>query len=156
MAAEGGPTWSPGPRQLARRDFEEAIRLDTSNGDAYSGRGSALVALGHYQDAAADAEESLRHGEPEPRLLYNAARILAQAAELAGKEASRQARPDLASVRRYQDRALKLLGQAIERTSLEQRPAFWREVVRADHALSSIRRLPEYARWAAEYAVTAR
>ena len=142
-----------GASELARRDFEEAIRLDTSNGDAYSGRGSALVALGHYQDAVADAEESLRHGEPEARLLYNAARILAQAADLAGKEASRQTRPDLAFVRRYQDRALKLLGQAIERTPLEQRPVFWREVIRTDHALSSIRRLPEYARWSAEYAV---
>ena len=145
-----------GAAQLARRDFEEAIRLDTSNRDAYSGRGSALVALGHYQDATADAEESLRHGEPEPRLLYNAARILAQAAESAGKEASRQARPEWASVRRYQDRALKLLGQALERTSREQRPVFWREVIRADRALSSIRRLPQYARWTAEYAETAR
>jgi tetratricopeptide (TPR) repeat protein len=145
-----------GASQLARRDFEEAIRLDTSNGDAYSGRGSALVELGHYRDASNDAEESLRHGEPEPRVLYNAARILAQAADLAAKEASRQARPDLAAVRRYQERALKWLGQAIERTSLEQRPVFWREVIRADHALSSIRGLPEYARWAAEYAVKAR
>jgi len=145
-----------GAARLARRDFEEAIRLDTSNGDAYSGRGSALIAMGHYQDAEADAEESLRHGEPEPRLLYNAARILAQAAESASKEASRQTRPDLASVRRYQDRALRFLGQALERTPPEQRPGFWREVIRADHALSSIRRLPEYARWAAEYAVTAR
>jgi hypothetical protein len=115
-----------------------------------------LVALGHYQEAAADAEESLRHGEPEPRLLYNAARILAQAAELASKEAGPQARPDLASVRHYQDRALKLLGQAIERTSLEQRPVFWREVIRADHAWSSIRHRPEFTRWAVEYAVTAR
>ena len=145
-----------GAAQLARRDFEEAIRFDTSSGDAYCGRGSALVALGHCQDAAADAEESLRHGEPEPRLLYNAARILAQAAESASKEASRQARPDLASIRRYQDRALKLLGQAIERTPPEEQPTFWRDVVRGDHALSSIRRLPEYARWAAEYAGTAR
>jgi eukaryotic-like serine/threonine-protein kinase len=145
-----------GASQLARRDFDEAIRLDTSNGDAYSGRGSALVALGHHREAAADAEESLRHGAPEPRLLYNATRILAQAADLASKEARGQARPDLASVGRYQDRALKLLGQAIERTSLEQRPGFWREVIRADQALSSIRRRPEYARWAAEYAETAR
>ena len=145
-----------GASQLAQRDFEEAIRLDTSNGDAYSGRGSALVAQGHYQDAATDAEASLRHGEPEPRLFYNAARILAKAAELAGKEASRREIPDLASARRYQDRALKLLGQAIERTPLEQRPVFWRDVVRADQALSTIRRLPQYARWASEYAVTAR
>ncbi len=156
MAAEGGPTWSPGPPSSPSATSRRPSVSIRPTADAYSGRGSALVALGHYQDAAADAEESLRHGEPEPRLFYNAARILAQAAESAGKEASRQARPDLASVRRYQDRALKLLGQALERTPPEQRPTFWREVVRADHALSSIRRLPEYARWAAEYAGTAR
>ena len=32
-----------------------------------AGVGSALVALGHYREAVADAEESLRHGESEAR-----------------------------------------------------------------------------------------
>jgi eukaryotic-like serine/threonine-protein kinase len=142
--------------QPAQRDFEQAIRLDSSNADAYSGRGSARVALGHYQEAVADADESLRHGEPDARLLYNGARIMAQAAELAGKGASPKVRLGLTAVRQYEDRALKLLGQAIERTPREQRTVFWRDVIRADHALSAIRRLPEYTRWAAEYAATAR
>ena len=35
-----------GAPKLARHDFEEAIRLDPSSADAYSGRGAAVVALG--------------------------------------------------------------------------------------------------------------
>ena len=47
--------------QLALEDFERAIQLDGSNGDALSGRGSARVLLGQHRAAVADAEESLRH-----------------------------------------------------------------------------------------------
>ena len=76
-----------GAPHLALRDFEEAIRLDPSSGDAYSGRGSALVALGRCREAVADAEESLRHGESDARSHYSAARILALAANRSRKRA---------------------------------------------------------------------
>jgi serine/threonine protein kinase/tetratricopeptide (TPR) repeat protein len=140
-----------GAAPLARRDFEEAIRLDPSSGEAYGGRGSAQIALGRFREAAADAEESVRRGVREPRTLYNAARTLAQAAEAALGEVGRRGRPDVTTVRRFQDRALQLLGEALQRTAPDQRTAFWRDVVQTDQALRSIRRLSGYARSAAEY-----
>jgi tetratricopeptide (TPR) repeat protein len=135
-----------GAAQLALRDFEEAIRLDPSSGDAYSGRGSALVALGRCREAVADAFESLNHGESEARLHYSAARIFALAAESANKESRSHNPSEPAQVRTYQDHALTLLGQAIERTPPSGRVAFWRGVVQPDQAFTAIRRLPAYAR----------
>ncbi len=70
-----------GAASLARLDFDAAIRLDPGCPEAYSGRGSAMVALGHAREAAADAEESLRLADSEPRLIYNAAHVMAQAAQ---------------------------------------------------------------------------
>src|SRR5262249_29581192 len=70
---------------LALPDFEKAIQLDGKNGDAYNGRGAARMALAvkpsHVQEAIADAETALSRGlNHDPRLLWNAARIYAQAA----------------------------------------------------------------------------
>lgn len=132
----------------ARRDFEEAIRLDPSCGEAYGGRASALIATGQFREAAADAERSAQGSGAEPRTLYNAARSLAQAAEAASGAVGRRGRSDVATARRYQDRSLQILGQAIDRTAPARRAAFWRDVVEADHALRIIRRLPSYSRLA--------
>src|SRR5262249_15013293 len=110
-----------GAAPLARRDFEEAIRLDPSSGKAYGGRGSALVVLGQFREPAAAAEESVRRGGAEPRTLYNAARTLAQAAEAASGEVGRRGRSDVTTVRRFQDRTLQLLDQALQRTAPAQR-----------------------------------
>ena len=49
----------------------------------------------------------------------------------------------------YQDRALALLGEAIQRTPPDDRASFWRDVVVTDRVFSTIRRLPAYARVAA-------
>ena len=84
-------------------------------------------------------------------MLYNAARTLAQAAEAASGEVGQRGGSDVATARRLQDRALQLLGQAVERTAPDRAAAFWRDVVQADQALEMLRRLPGYARSAAEY-----
>ena len=82
-----------GAYQLARTDFEEAIRLDPASGDAYGGRGFARAALGQYHEAVLDAEESLRHGDAEVHMVYTAARTMAQAAQAAAREPRRAASP---------------------------------------------------------------
>ncbi len=140
-----------GAYQLARSDFEEAIRLDPAGGEAYSGRGSALAALGLYREAVRDAEESLRHGDAEAHMVYNAARTMAQAAQSAAREPRPRGKPDLNAIRAFQDRAIALLRRAIEETAPETRSAFWHNVVQPDPALTSIRRLSEYARLAETY-----
>ena len=138
-----------GAPQMALRDFEEAIRLDPSSADAYSGRGSALVVLGRCGEAVSDAEESLRQGESEARIYYSAARILAQAAEFAKQEPRPRKTSAQTTVQIYQDRALTLLGQAIERTPPAERAAFWQKVVHPDRAFTALRRLPACGRIAA-------
>jgi serine/threonine protein kinase/tetratricopeptide (TPR) repeat protein len=140
-----------GAYQLARSDFDEAIRLDPTRADAYGGRGSTLVALGNYREAVIDAEESLRHGDIEAQLVYTAARTMAQAAQSAVREARPRGKPDVNTIRAYQDRAVKLLRQVMELTPREARANFWRDVVESDPKLNGIRRLSEYARLGRTY-----
>jgi eukaryotic-like serine/threonine-protein kinase len=135
-----------GAPQLALRDFEEAVRVDPSSGDAYSGRGSAHIALGHTRQAVADAEESLRHGESDVRLLYSAARVLALAAESSREVPNHAGLSDTALTQSQRERAIALLGQAVERTIPQERAAFWTDVVQSDHAFTAIHRLSAYAR----------
>ena len=89
--------------QLALRDFEEAIRLEPSNSDAFSGRGSARVRLGLYREAVADAATSLRLSKPTHLALYKAARIYAQAAIAAATEVRKRGQEAVSLVTRYQD-----------------------------------------------------
>ena len=137
-----------GAAQLALDDFEKAVQDDASNGDAYYGRGSALVALGKYQEAVVEAEDALHHGEPTPRMLYVAARIYAQAAELAITKASRRTLglPRISS--QYTARAQGLLRRALEKLPAEQRAAFWRDVIQGDPTLRvTLRLTPTSLSW---------
>jgi hypothetical protein len=101
-----------------------------------------------------DAEESLRHGSPVARTLYNAARIYAQAAGTSAAKAGRGDRAALDPVRRHQERALELLGQALAQTPDQERHAFLIEVVGSDQALTVLRRLPGFTRLAAQYGLS--
>jgi tetratricopeptide (TPR) repeat protein len=126
--------------RLALHDFAEAIRLDPSNGDAFTGRGSARLRLGEHREAVADAETGLHLGEPTSRRLYNAARVFALAAVVASAEVRKKGQDTVALVTRYQDRAVVLLREAIKRLSADQRARFWREVVQTDPGLRLLRR----------------
>jgi len=126
--------------QLALADFERAIRLDGSNVDAYSGRGSARVLLGQHRAAVADAEESLRHGAPDARRYYIAGRIYVRAALAAANEVRQAGREAVALTASYQDRAVALIGEAVQRTPPGQRAAFVRDQVFTDPTLQPIRR----------------
>jgi tetratricopeptide (TPR) repeat protein len=140
--------------KLAYRDFDEVIRRDPKNSDGYAGRGAALVLMGEDRDALNDVEKALRQGQPTPRLLYNAARTYAQAADVvAAKNGRRGLNRDL--VFRHQNRAIDLLGQALGQLPVAKRVPFWRDVIRADDALKTIRRQPRCGELAARYAIPA-
>jgi tetratricopeptide (TPR) repeat protein len=138
----------------ALADFEEAVRLDPSNADAYSGRGHARLqrAPAHWalETAVADAEASVERAPRDRRILYNAARIYAQAlgrldrdgrgSVFAGEDRSR-----------YHDRAMALLGTCLELTPERDRPAFWQEEVQRDAALNALRSSPGWQSLAAAY-----
>ena len=124
--------------RLAVRDFDEVLRLEPSDGDAHTGRGSALVRLGRHREAVADAEEGLRRTTPTPQMLYKAARIYAQAALLATADVRKSGQDAVTVVNRYQDRALALVAEALKRLPAERRASFERDLLR-DPALGTLR-----------------
>jgi tetratricopeptide (TPR) repeat protein len=150
-ARRGWAYLKSGALQLARRDFDEVIRLDSSSADGYCGRAATWRELGRYREAVADAEQALRRANSDARISYSAARILAQAAVDAEKEPRPRGQLGPADAARYQERAIALLGDALERTPPDRRVSFWRDYVRGDQALAAIRRLPEFARLAGHY-----
>jgi tetratricopeptide (TPR) repeat protein len=126
--------------RLALRDFEELLRIDSSSGEAYTGRGSARVRLGQHREAVTDAEQALQLGEPTSRLMYNAARVYAQAALVASTEARKTGQEAVVVVARYQDRAVMLLRGALKRLPAHGRASFWRDSIQTDPALRALRR----------------
>jgi tetratricopeptide (TPR) repeat protein len=128
--------------QLALPDFEKAIQLDENNGDAYNGRGAArvqlAVKLSQYQEATADAEQALSHGpRHDPRILWSAARIYAQAAARLDAERGYQV---LKIAAHYREQALGLLRKALHLTPPSERSSFRRKYIQGD---------PDLARFAA-------
>jgi tetratricopeptide (TPR) repeat protein len=119
----------------ALRDFEETVRLDPGNGDGYCGRGYALARCGSLQEAVRDADRALQLGSGEPRTLYNAARIFAQAASGAAAAGPN----DRAERQQYLERAVELLRKALGALPESQRSDFWRHNVEHDAALNPVR-----------------
>ncbi|MGE3804397.1 MAG: protein kinase [Gemmataceae bacterium] len=136
---------------LALRDFDKSLKLDPDNGDAYSGRSFARASLGQEEQGVADAFKSLKLGGRSQRLLYNAARSLAQAslgAKLNAQPGDAQA---LKLARQYQEVACSLLAEALEKVSPDQRAAYWRDVVDKDKTLAPLHRLAPFERLVGKY-----
>jgi eukaryotic-like serine/threonine-protein kinase len=125
---------------LALRDFEAAIRLDPASGDAYNGRGAARLRLGEHREAVLDAEQALALGEPTAQRFYNAARVYALAAVTAAAEVRRMGRESVSLVAKYQDRAVALVNEAVNRRPAAERSSFLNDVVLADPELRTLRR----------------
>jgi serine/threonine protein kinase/tetratricopeptide (TPR) repeat protein len=126
--------------RLALHDFEAAIRLDPASGDAYNGRGAARLRLGEYREAVADAERALTSGEPTAQRFYNAARVYALAAVTAAAEVRKAGRESVSLVAKYQDRAVALVIEAVNRRPAAEQSSFINDVVLADPELRTLRR----------------
>ena len=137
------------------RDFNEAIKLDQTNGDARAGRGYAQVKLGHLTEALADADKALRYAPPTTeqarRHLYNVARIFAQAAGQVKVDAWPTYRRNQDPRSDYQERAVELILKALGTLSLDQRGEFWRDYIQEDAAFQPIRRNEAFAQLAEKY-----
>jgi tetratricopeptide (TPR) repeat protein len=118
---------------LARRDFDRALALEPANSEALVGRAEAQIRLGDHRSAVADATTALHQGTPDARLVYNAARIFAQAAQAVAPEVRRRRRDPVAQG--YEDRAVELATEAIRLTPPERRTEFWRNQIQGDPAL---------------------
>ena len=135
----------------ALRDFEEAVKLDRKNGDAYAGRGYAHIRSGHLKQAVADAEEALLHGQQTRRHLYNVARIYAQAAGRVSGDARQPYQRNRDNRSAYEERAVGLIRKALSNIAANQRAAFWRDYIETDAAFNPIRRSDEFSQLAAKY-----
>lgn len=127
--------------KIALADFKDALRLDPENSDAYNGLGFVRVATGNLRQGIADAEEALRRGPRTPRMLYNSARVYAEAAGVLRATRDKSS-PTL--IQRHETRALELLGSALEATPRNDRGRFWAEYVQKDVAMNALRTAPRF------------
>jgi eukaryotic-like serine/threonine-protein kinase len=135
--------------KLALRDFTKAIERDPEAGDAYTGRGSALVMLGHYREAVADAEIALRRKPRTPEMMHNIACIFAQA--VARAEADLQEKDRQTQAARYRSRALEAVRRTLAMLRPEERFAFWKDKILPDAALAPVRNDADFKRLQEEY-----
>jgi serine/threonine protein kinase/tetratricopeptide (TPR) repeat protein len=134
---------------LALRDYEAAARLDSTSSGAVTGRGYARAQLGRYREAFTDAETALRLGPKSPEMMYNVACTFALGAGQA--EADGQEPDHQILARRYRDQAVQVLDRAFDLLPAARRSSFWRDTVRTDPDLDSIRHCPEFASLAAKF-----
>jgi tetratricopeptide (TPR) repeat protein len=144
--SRGGEYLAINALEPALRDFEEAVRLDSTSADAWLACAQVRVQLGDAEKGVADAERAVQGGPKEPRPWHGAARVYVQAAGHLKAEhghEERQVRMRLLYLRR----AVALLRTALDLlTADQQRQAYWRENVLTDAALDPLRGLPEFVR----------
>jgi hypothetical protein len=139
--------YADAPR-LAVADFEESLRLEPDQADAYGGRGLARIRLGDWRAAVADAEAGIRQGqrasagstEEEERdrqvqTLFNAVRIYAQAVEYTVRDVRSGGERSVTLYRSYRTRAQDLLAEMLKLVPDPER----REEILADPALRTLR-----------------
>ncbi len=133
---------------LARQDFQKALQLDSHHADAAVGLAFVRVRQGDWHGIE-DAEKALRWGKADDtRLLYNAARVFAQAATVLEADPV-ASRVQWLTRARCQERALKLLGNAVDLLPAgAERRTFWRDQVMGDLALRSLHRMEGFGRLA--------
>jgi eukaryotic-like serine/threonine-protein kinase len=126
--------------KLALFDFEAAIKLDAKYTDAYIGRGTAFARFGNYRAAIVDVRHALElDTSNDQRAIYHAARIYALAAPLVAAELVANGQSALSFAAKFQDTAVQLITEAVQREAPDRREAFWRDTIQADPALSAIR-----------------
>jgi hypothetical protein len=95
--------------------------------------------VGQHREAVVDATRSLGLAEPNATRLYNAARIHALAAASAASEARKTGQDAVSLVNRYQDQAMRLLGQWQKKLPAAERAGSMRSLTQ-DPAMASLRR----------------
>jgi serine/threonine protein kinase/Tfp pilus assembly protein PilF len=125
-------------------DFGKALGLSPENGRAHVGRGLALLLKSNptrmeVREAVRHAEKALACDPTKASLVYDAARIYAQAS---ARMAAEGPRVGLESAE-YERTAVRLLGQAV---SLAEFPAALWDTIVDDRLLDPIRKSPEFIR----------
>ncbi len=133
--------------RLALADFEELLELRPDSGEALLGRADARVKLGDWKQALDDVEAGIHQATWTSRNLYNAARVHAQAVTRL-MELNPTSRRRNATTEASLERAVELLGLALQRVPEAERATFWREYIERDPALGVLTRVPAMIRLA--------
>lgn len=128
----------------ALRDFDGALALDPNCGETYVGRGLTYCLLGLTHEAIADARKAEVHGVDTPEMSHNLACIYAQAAEMTEKPGVDNATKSAASELR--NSAFAAIRKSLKLVPERERSRFWREKIRPDAALKSLRDSDEFRR----------
>ncbi len=126
--------------QPALRDFDEAVRRSPDSDEALIGRGLCRVMLGKLTEAIADAEAAFAHEIAAPEMMHNIACIFALAAE---RLEMGQA-PDSEVASRRRQKAMDAIDKTLSLVPESERAAFWRDKIRCDRALNSVRSLAAF------------
>jgi tetratricopeptide (TPR) repeat protein len=155
-----------GSYSLAERDFHRAIGLHADEPDLYTGRGFARVKLGRVTEAVTDTDEALRKAREKdaaakkdadgksptshvtPILLYQAARVYAQATAQPRERVTAEQR------RTYEKLGLTMVQKAVEANPPEKQPKFWQDVISTDRELEPLHKSEQYARMDTDYSRT--
>jgi eukaryotic-like serine/threonine-protein kinase len=133
----------------ALRDFDTALRLEATSGNAHTGRALAQVMLGKVSLAVADAEAALKHKPATPDMMQNLACVFALAAAKVEADTSAPERGKLAAA--YRARGMHLVEATLDLVPAPERGQLWRTQVLPDTALESLRPLPEFKQLASQY-----
>jgi serine/threonine protein kinase/tetratricopeptide (TPR) repeat protein len=121
--------------KLAAADFDAVLQRDAGSAVALQGRGLARLHLGLVRQAGEDAEQLAVRAGQDSSLLFGAACLLAQ---VSGQINSASAGAVRRQRQHYQERAVALLRQVIDRLPAEQRAAFWRKTVQGEETLKPL------------------
>ena len=150
--ARRGWAYLVAPERLALRDFDAALEINPGNLDARAGRAYALVRIGKYREAVAEAEAAAGPGLEDWQMAFNVACVFAQAVARAEADEAAPAPDRRALADRYRRRALELVRVALGLVpDAGRRPIVWQTVMAADAALDPIRASPGFARLQAEF-----
>ena len=124
-------------------DFEEAIRLDARNAEAYAGRGLIRARMGEHSAALADANRASRLGSPGmARLHWNIAHIYAQLVR--DLDVNRPNERDGALRTTYANQALDMLKKSLNAIPEAERFTFWSKHIQNDGWLKPLEGITGY------------
>jgi len=137
--------------KLAEADFDEAVKSNPQNPDAWNGRGYARVMMGKIPDAIQDAEKGFEQASAQANKqgaaawpnIYNAATIYAQAVKvvLADKKMPEAART--ANAKNLTIRTMQILMKTLQVGGAPQQAAIL-QTIKGDTALNPIRNSEEF------------
>lgn len=136
--------------EAADRDFRKAIELNSTNANAYAGRGLVYARRGKHAEALADVKHAREYAPNDPQLLWEIAHVYAHLAADAALLKSKT----VLSRENYQEAGVNLLHQALVIVPKDKRKKFWHDRIELNSLLDPLRGSPAFDRLEREWLLT--